>query len=316
VKVVVTGGAGFIGANLCRRLVAEPQVADIVVLDDLSSGFRDNLDGLGIRFVEGSILDREVLDEVVAGAAAIVHLAAIPGVPPSIQDPMSSHLVNVTGTMEVLEAARRAGGAQVVVASSAAVYGVTDVVPTHEQLPVAPLSPYGASKVAAENYALCYQRTYGLPVLALRFFNIYGPLQKVGHAYAAVVPAFVEAVVAGRPIPLEGDGLQTRDFAYVGDVAEVITQAITRQVTHDGPVNVALGVRNNLLELIDVLQDILGTKVPVEKLPPRRGDIRDSQADTATLRSLFPDLDPVSLTTGLERTVAWYRTIAPAEHLR
>jgi UDP-glucose 4-epimerase len=313
VKVVVTGGAGFIGANLCARLSADPVVTEVVVLDDLSSGYRDNLEGLDVVFVEGSILDRELLDDATADADAIVHLAAIPGVPPSIEDPATSHLVNATGTVEVLEAARRAGNAHVVVASSAAVYGVTDVVPTHEHLPVAPVSPYGASKVATENYALCYQRTYGLPVLALRFFNIYGPLQKVGHAYAAVVPAFVDAALSGLPIPLEGDGRQTRDFAYVGDVAEVITEAIARRVTHDAPVNLAVGVRNNLLELIETLRGIVGADLPVENLPPRRGDIRDSQADVSTLRRLFPDVEAVPLADGLAQTVAWYRTILTAD---
>jgi UDP-glucose 4-epimerase len=312
VKVVVTGGAGFIGANLCRQLAADASITEVVALDDLSTGSRDNLDASSVRFVEGSILDRDLLDDVCAGAAAIVHLAAIAGVPPSIERPMSSHLVNATGTMEVLEAARRAGNAHVIVASSAAVYGVTDVVPTHEQLPVQPLSPYGASKVATENYALCYQRTYDLPVLALRFFNIYGPLQKVGHAYAAVVPAFVEAALTGRPIPLEGDGRQTRDFVYVGDVAAVITEAVTRRVTFDGPVNLAVGTRTDLLEVIRTLEQILGAKLPLEQRPTRHGDIRDSQADTATLRSLFPDLTPVSLATGLERTLAWYRGVLAA----
>ena len=308
-KVVVTGGAGFIGANLCVQLVADARITDVVALDDLSTGHRENLDDLDVRLVEGSVLDRELLDDTCMGASAIVHLAAIPGVPPSIAHPMDSHLVNATGTMEVLEAARRADNAHVLVASSAAVYGPTDVVPTHERLPVQPLSPYGASKVATETYALCYQRTYDLPVLALRFFNIYGPLQKMGHAYAAVVPAFVDAALSGRPIPLEGDGLQTRDFVFVGDVAAVITEAVANRVTYDGPVNLAVGTRTNLLEVIEVLQGLLGHELPIEHLSPRHGDIRDSQADTSVLRSLFPELTPVSLVTGLERTVNWYRSV-------
>jgi len=314
VKVVVTGGAGFIGANLCRRLVDDPRIDEVVAVDDLSSGSSRNLDGLKVRLVQGSVLDRELLDDACAGANSIVHLAAIPGVPPSLADPLRSHLVNATGTLEVLDAARRAGDAHVIVASSAAVYGATDVVPTHEQLPVAPLSPYGASKVATENYALCYQRSFGLPALAFRFFNIYGPLQTVSHGYAAVVPAFVEAALTGRPIPLDGDGLQTRDLVFIGDVVSVLVDAVARRVTHDAPVNLAVGTRTNLLTLIDTLSQIVGIDLPIEHRPVRPGDIRDSQANTETLQKLFPGLTATDLATGLGQTVEWYRTVVDAHN--
>ncbi|HVN50704.1 MAG TPA: NAD-dependent epimerase/dehydratase family protein, partial [Acidimicrobiales bacterium] len=183
-RVVVTGGAGFIGANLCRVLLASG-VDEVVVLDDLSSGSLENLDGVGVRFVEGSILERDLLDATFAGADSVVHLGARPSVPRSIADPMASHLANATGTVEVLEAARRAGGPSVIVASSSSVYGANETLPKHEDLAARPMSPYAASKLAAEAYALAWQHSYGLPVLAFRFFNVFGPLQLPGHAYAA-----------------------------------------------------------------------------------------------------------------------------------
>ncbi|MEZ5321590.1 MAG: NAD-dependent epimerase/dehydratase family protein [Microthrixaceae bacterium] len=196
-RVLVTGGAGFIGANLVRHLLAHD--TDVVVLDDLSTGARSNLGDADITFVEGSILDTDLLDRVAAGADSIVHLAARPSVPRSVKDPVASHLANATGTVNVLEAARRLDGAQVIVASSSSVYGSNPSLPKHEDLATRPMSPYAASKLATEAYTLAYGATYSMPTLALRFFNVFGPLQAAGHAYAAVIPAFLDAVVAGRP---------------------------------------------------------------------------------------------------------------------
>ena len=200
-KIVVTGGAGFIGANLCRRLADHPAVSHVQALDDLSTGFRSNLDGVDAELVEGSILDTELVDKCAADAAAIVHLGARPSVPRSVTDPVASHLANATGTVNVLEAARNAGGIRVVVASSSSVYGANPTLPKHEDLATRPLSPYAASKLATEAYALAWQQTYDMPVLALRFFNVFGPLQAAGHAYAAVIPAFVDAALPGRTPP-------------------------------------------------------------------------------------------------------------------
>ena len=307
-KVVVTGGAGFIGANLCRRLLEESGVDEVVVLDDLSSGRRENLDGCDVSFVEGSILDDGTLDATLSGADAVVHLGARPSVPRSITDPVASHLVNATGTVQVLEAARRAGGPHVVVASSSSVYGANPTLPKREDLATRPLSPYAASKLATESYALAWQHSYGLPVLAYRFFNVFGPLQAPGHAYAAVVPAFVDAALAGRPLPLHGDGAQTRDFTYVGTVAEVLTRTITGRVTADEPVNLAFGSRIDLLGLVRLLEELMGHPLPVEHLPSRAGDVRDSQADGSKLRGLFPGLDPVDLAVGLQATIDWMAT--------
>lgn len=311
-KIVVTGGAGFIGANLCRSLAASPRVIEVVALDDLSTGSSDNLDGVDARLAEGSILDPSLLDEVLAGADAVVHLAARPSVPRSLVDPMASHHVNATGTVEVLEAARRAGGPLVVVASSSSVYGSNPVIPKHEDLATLPLSPYGASKLAAESYALAYQQSFGLPTLAFRFFNVFGPLQAPGHAYAAVVPAFVSAALEGRPVTVHGDGRQSRDFTFVGSVVAVISAAVLDQVSAPAPVNLAFGTRTDLMGVIALLEQILGHPVEVSHADPRAGDVRHSQADDRRLRALFPDIEPVPLIDGLRATVEWVTSIQGA----
>ena len=309
-KVVVTGGAGFIGANLVRSLVAVPEVTAVTVVDDLSSGSRANLAGVDCELIEATILDAAALDGACAGADAIVHLAARPSVPRSIEDPVASHDANATGTVRVLEAARQAGDVYTVVASSSSVYGDNPVLPKHEDLAPAPRSPYAASKLATEAYALGYAASFGLPVLAFRFFNVFGPLQPAGHAYAAVIPAFVSAAVAGRPLPVHGDGKQTRDFTYVGSVTGVITEAVRRRVASTGPVNLAFGSRRTLLEVITGLEAILDRPLNAEHTAPRPGDVRDSQADQTRLRALFPDLEPVEFPEGLRATVEWFRSIA------
>jgi len=310
-KVVVTGGAGFIGANVCRQLLLAGHQA--VAFDDLSTGSAGNLVGIDAPLVEGSILDPDALDDVLADAGAVVHLAARPSVPRSIADPMASHRVNATGTMEVLEAVRRAGDAQVIVASSSSVYGANPGMPkVEDDLVPMPMSPYAASKLATESYALAHAASFGLGVLAFRFFNVFGPLQPAGHAYAAVVPAFVDAALDGRPLPVQGDGRQTRDFTFVTTVADVITDAVSRRVTSDRPVNLAFGSRVSLLELADLLGKVLGRELALEFGPSRTGDVRDTQADQSRLRSLFPDVEPIDLETGLRATVDWFRSTATA----
>ncbi|MFC9093546.1 MULTISPECIES: NAD-dependent epimerase/dehydratase family protein [unclassified Streptomyces] len=307
-KVVVTGGAGFIGANLCRELISRRSVGRVVALDDLSTGAAANLAGTGAELVEGSILDRDLLEDVVDGADAVVHLAARPSVPRSLADPFATHEVNVTGTVRVLEACRR-HHTQLVAASSSSVYGSVTALPKHEGLPTRPLSPYAASKLATESYVLSYGHAFGLPALAFRFFNVYGPLQPAGHAYAAVVPSFVDAALRGRPLTVFGDGHQTRDFTYVGTVARVLADAVLRKVTCPDPVNLAFGTRVSVLELGHHLAKALETAVEFHHEPSRRGDVRDSQADDGLLRGLFAGVEAVPLEQGLAETVRWFRSL-------
>lgn len=305
-RVLVTGGAGFIGGNLVRRLLQDG--LQVAVLDDFSTGLEANLiQSPNASLFRGSILDAELLDVAASGCDAIVHLAARPSVPRSLNNPLGTHEANATGTLQVLEAARRAGQLHVVLASSSSVYGSNPVLPKHEGLRTAPLSPYGVSKLATEAYASAYSECYGLPTLPFRFFNVFGPLQAANHAYAAVIPKFIQAALNGSPLPLHGDGLQTRDFTYVGTVVEVIARALRDRVATPGPVNLAFGSRRTLLEVIETLGQLLNReKLEVENLPPRPGDVRDSQADQALLRTLFRDVDPVPFRDGLDATVAWF----------
>lgn len=306
-RVVVTGGAGFIGANLCRRLVESGDAAEVVAFDNLSTGLAGNLDGIdGVELVVGDITDAPTMTEVLRGADAVVHLAARPSVPKSIENPMASHLNNATGTLTVLESMRAAGIGRIVVASSSSVYGANPTLPKVETLTTMPVSPYAVSKLATEGYALSYAAVFGFEVVAFRFFNVFGPLQRAGHAYAAVVPAFVDAALDARPLTVHGDGTQTRDFTYVGSVADVISTVLTRRISSPTPVNLAFGGRTSLLELIDVLEGIVGHPLERNHVEPRAGDVHDSQADQNALRALVGDLEPVDLVTGLRRTVDWF----------
>lgn len=300
-KVAITGGAGFIGANLARFLLHRG--ADVTVVDDLSTGYAANLDGLDVRFVEASVLSDDGVRGM-EGCEAVVHLAAVPSVPRSLKDPVTSHDANATGTLRVLECARRQG-AHVIVASSSSVYGANPVLPKVESMRPMPVSPYAVSKLAAESYAIAYQRCYGLPTLAFRFFNVFGPLQAPGHAYAAVVPAFTSAALCDEPLVVHGDGLQTRDFTYVGTVVEAIGQALERRVTSTDPVNLAFGTRHSLLEVVGVLERILGKPLQRRHTAVREGDVPHSQADSSLLISLFPELRPTALASGLTHTVEW-----------
>lgn len=308
VKVVITGGAGFIGSNLAAALQDHDVVRDVHVVDDLSTGSLASLDGLKVTFHQGSILEPELLDRAFAGADAVVHLAALPSVPRSVEAPLASHHANATGTLEVLEAARRAGDIHVVAASSSSVYGANRELPKREDMRTAPLSPYAVSKLATESYLIAYGNCYDLPVLPFRFFNVFGPGQPADHAYAAVIPRFVDAALAGRPLSVQGDGEQTRDFTNIGSVCAVLIDAVLRRVVSDIPVNLAFGSRTSLNALIALLTEVLGHPVEVEHAPPRPGDVRDSQADGSRLRALFPTAEPVELREGLAQTVAWFRS--------
>lgn len=304
---MVTGGAGFIGANLVRALSEREGVTGVTAVDDLSTGSEDNLTGVDVELRVGTILDGDLLDDAFSGADAVVHLAARPSVPRSIDDPVASHDANATGTLRVLEAVRRQQLPYLVVASSSSVYGDRETLPKHELIPPAPLSPYAASKLAAEAYVRAYASSFGIDALVFRFFNVFGPLQPAGHAYAAAIPAFVDAALRKEPIPIYGDGEQTRDFTYVGSVVALIMDALERHVVSPEPVNLAFGSRRSLLDVVASLEHLLGRQLERDHQPPRSGDVRHSQADSTRLHDLFPGAEPVSFADGLTETVSWFR---------
>jgi len=310
VKVVVTGGAGFIGANLCRQLLVTDGVSEVVALDDLSSGDAANLEAVDARLVIGDFVDPDVLDDVLPGAASVVHLGARPSVPRSLADPLASHHANATGTLQVLEAVRRHHVEHIVVASSSSVYGQNPTLPKREDLTPMPASPYAVSKLATESYALAHAACFGFGALAFRFFNVFGPLQTAGHAYAAVVPSFVAGALADEPVVVHGDGGQTRDFTYVTSVCEVLAAVVRDGVVSERPVNLAFGGRATLLEVLELLEAILGHPIERVHTAARAGDVRDSQADQTNLRALVPGIEPVGLEDGLRRTVEWFRAAA------
>jgi UDP-glucose 4-epimerase len=309
IDVLITGGAGFIGSNLARRAVSHPGVGRVVVLDDLSTGAKENLAGLDVEFIEGSVTDPAALDRAVAGVDSVVHLAALASVPQSIDDPLRCHEVNATGTLLLLEACRRHGVQHVTAASSSAVYGANPAAIKHEREWVRPLSPYAVSKLATEQYLLTYQTCYDLSTVAFRFFNVYGPGQAAGHVYAAVIPLFIDALLDGRPLTVFGDGRQTRDFIFVGTVCEILLDAALRSLSHPEPVNVALNTETSLLQLIEEIRSASSTAPQVEFRPPRAGDILHSRADDSELRALFPSLTPVPLAEGLRQTIDWARSL-------
>ncbi|KJK57066.1 NAD-dependent epimerase/dehydratase family protein [Saccharothrix sp. ST-888] len=308
-RIAITGGAGFIGSNLAHALAARPEISHIRVVDDLSTGNRANLDGIAVEFSEGSILDPGLLDRVFRGVDTVVHLAALPSVPRSVRDPLASHRANATGTLQVLEAARRAGGPQVIAASSSSVYGLNPHLPKHEELRAVPRSPYAVSKLTAEAYLTAYHHCYGLPVLPFRFFNVYGPRQPAGHAYAAVVPTWISALLGGQPLVVHGDGNQSRDFTHVETVCQVLGAAAVGQVVHPDPVNLAFGTRTSLRALIAELESATGLRAAVRYTAARAGDVRNSQADNTRLRALFPEVTPMPLPDGLRLTVDWFKSV-------
>ena len=309
-KVLITGGAGFIGCNLVRYFASRDPEGEIRVIDDLSTGRLENLHGLPVSFVEGSILDERALREVAEGVDSIVHLAAIGSVPRSVAAPVPSHAANATGTLSVLEAARALAIDHVVVASSSSVYGSNPSMPKSEFDWTRPMSPYGVSKLATEGYALAYQFSYGMKTLAFRFFNVYGPYQPADHAYAAVIPRFIDAAMKGLPLAVHGDGLQSRDFTYVRSVCAALYDAVERQVHSTDPINLAFGTNTTLIELIAELEHLLGGPLQVEHAAPRTGDVRASQSDGRRIAEVFPSVKPVPLEVGLTETVAWFRSTA------
>ena len=303
-RLLITGGAGFIGSNLAKLALAHD--VDVTILDDLSTGYRENIQDLDLTFIEGSILDVDAVRKALIGVDSVIHLGALGSVPRSIEDPMASHAANATGTLTVLNEARRAGIKHFVVSSSSSVYGMNPALPKSEREWVRPMSPYAVSKLATEQYVLAYQQSFGMETLAFRFFNVYGPGQKAGHAYAAVIPVFIDALLDGRPLPINGDGSHSRDFTYVGTVCRVLMDAAARRVTNPEPVNLAFGTHTTLNELVETIGHVTGCAVKVEHCEARPGDVKNSQADNTVLRSIFPEVQPVPLEQGIAETVAWF----------
>jgi nucleoside-diphosphate-sugar epimerase len=301
----VTGGAGFIGSHLVEELLRRG--TRVRVADDFSSGRRENIPP-GVEVVEGDLAVRAVARQAVAGCETVLHQAAIPSVPRSIQDPLRSHRANVDATLEVLSAAREAGVRRVVFAGSSSVYGNSAALPKREDMPTAPLSPYALQKLVSEKYCRMFTDLYGLETVTTRYFNVFGPRQQPGSPYSGVISLFIEALVEGRSPAIHGDGHQTRDFTYVGDVVAGVLAAAEAPGASGEVINLAVGGRISLLDLIHTLQGILGRDVPPTFGPAREGDVRDSQADITKARRLLDFRPAVSLQDGLRRTVEWYQT--------
>jgi len=308
-KITDTGGAGFVGGNLVRRLVGRRD--DVTVIDDFSTGLESNLQGMAVRTIRASIENYAAIESAVEGSEAVIHFAARGSVPRSIAEPLATHSVNATGTLNVMEAARRVG-ARVIFSSSSSVYGANTDLPKTESMWTSPLSPYAASKLAGEGYCAAYSESYGVPTTVFRFFNIFGPWQRPDHDYAAVIPRWIWAALNRQPILLDGDGTQTRDFTYVDTVVDTIVSAIDRELNHPRPINLAFGNRISLLEVIGELERIFGRTLEVQKRPRRTADVPHSQNDPTLLNSVFPTVTPVSFPEALGRTVEWMRSNGPA----
>ena len=302
--VLVTGGAGFIGSNLAEALVIDGQ--RVRVLDDLSTGSRVNLTD-DAEVVTGDVRDPATVMDAVGDAEVVYHLAALTSVTRSVRDPVTTNDVNVRGTLTVLEAARQAGVRRVVYASSSSVYGDTEVLPKHEGLPANPVSPYGVSKLAGEAYCRDFTRVHGLETVALRFFNVFGPRQDPRSEYAAVIPRFIPRMLAGEPPVVFGDGEQTRDFTFVDDAVTVCLSAADAGPDASGEaINVSGGGRISILDLIGLLNRVLGTKVAPEHERPRPGDVRHSHADLGKAERLLGYRPSVPIEEGLARTAEWF----------
>jgi nucleoside-diphosphate-sugar epimerase len=298
---LVTGGGGFIGSNLVRRLL---QRGDTVrVLDNFSSGNRRNLAGFDrdVEIVEGDLRSYERVHAAVRGVEAVFHQGALPSVPRSVQDPLTTNAVNVEGTLNVLLAARDEGIRRVVFASSSSVYGSEGAPPRVESATPNPISPYAVSKLAAESYCVGFYRVYGLETVSLRYFNVFGPNQDPTSQYASVVPRFFSAVRDGSSVPIYGDGRQSRDFTYVDNVVEANLRAEESDGLGGAVLNIATGRATTVEELADFVASILGRPAAKEYLPPRPGEVRDSWASTDQARRLIGYEPWVELEEGLRR---------------
>jgi UDP-glucose 4-epimerase len=303
-KIGITGGAGFIGSNLAASLINDGH--ELTVIDDLSTGLKSNIDLNNCKFAEMSITDGEGLKKELKDCEVIFHLGARGSVPRSIKNPVATHAVNATGTLNVLETARE-NGAHVIFSSSSSVYGRNTNLPKDEKMWLGPMTPYAASKLSAESYVEAYGTAYDLPVTILRFFNVFGPKQRPDHAYAAVIPKWIWLAMNNNPIEIFGDGSQSRDFTYVKTVIDIAKTSMEKKIVTNGAVNLAYGNRIFLTDLVELLRQEF-PRIQVRNVEPRKGDVKESQNFPELLKNLFPDVQPYSFEQALNETIEWMRS--------
>ncbi len=305
---LVTGGAGFIGSHLAEELLRRGH--KVRVVDSLVTGKRQNLEVLkGVEFLEGDLADVEVAARAVKGMEYVLHQAAIPSVPRSVKDPVTSNRANIDASLSVLVAARDAGVKRLVYAGSSSAYGDTPTLPKREDMPAAPRSPYALQKLVAEQYGQMFTSLYGFETVTIRYFNVFGPRQDPGSPYSGVISLFATALLDGRQPVIYGDGEQTRDFTYIANVVDGVLRAVDAPAAAGHVINVATGGRISLNELLRTMNAIVGTSIEPIYREGRAGDVRDSQADISKARALLGYVPQVSLEDGLRHTLAWARTV-------
>jgi nucleoside-diphosphate-sugar epimerase len=306
---LVTGGAGFIGSHLAEELLRRGH--RVRIADSLITGKRANLDHLkGVDFLEGDLADPPVAKRAVQDIDFVLHQAAIPSVPRSVKDPVTSHRANVEASLNLLVAARDAGVKRLVYAGSSSAYGNTPTLPKREDMPANPLSPYALQKFVSEQYCRLFTELYGFETVTTRYFNVFGPRQDPGSPYSGVISLFAKALLEGRQPIIYGDGEQTRDFTYVANVVDGVLRAVEATGASGEVINVATGGRISLNQLLQTMNRIVGSNIAATYEPPRAGDVRDSQADVTKARSLLGYQPTVDLQEGLEKTLAWFRQIS------
>jgi len=309
-QFLVTGGAGFIGSHLCERLAADGH--RVRVLDDFSTGKRENLEGFAgkLEIVEGDMRDFETCLKACDGVEIVLHEAAIPSVPKSVDQPFASHDANMNGVFNVLMAAVRQKCRRVVYAASSSAYGDSEVSPKHENLQTRPLSPYAVQKLAGEHYCRAFCECFGIETIAIRYFNVFGPRQNPKSQYAAAIPAFVTAILNGQPPTVYGDGEQTRDFTFIEHVVHGNLLAAGANKTSGQTVNVACSESISVNAIIARINELLGKNVTPEYAPARKGDVKHSLADISLAAELLDYRPVVPFDEGLRRTIDYYRSLA------
>lgn len=305
---LVTGGAGFIGSNIAEHLVGKGHT--VRIFDNFSTGKRDNLRSVENKaeIIEGDLSDLDRVRRAVAGACYVLHLAAIPSVHRSVENPQMTNEINIAGTLNVLLAARDAKCRRVVFSSSSSVYGDTPTLPKREDMPPSPLSPYAVHKIAGEYYCRVFWRLYGLETISLRYFNVFGPRQDPQSEYAAVIPRFITAILKDESPTIFGNGKQTRDFSHIENIIDANLAACAAPKEALGQAfNIACGGRISLLELVDTINSIVGKKIAPTFDPPRPGDVRDSQADISRAEKLLGWKPRINFPEGIAKTIAWYQ---------